>query len=78
VIQTITDAFPCELLRSERHRDGRWHAVYPTATLTLCGREKESQGKGRPGQPTCLRCLGTALAFRRIDGSAPVAWTYAA
>ena len=65
---------PLELLRSERHTDGLWHARYPTATLTLCARDTEPQKQGQRYPPTCGRCSKIARRFDRVDGSMPDQW----
>lgn len=64
-----------EKLTSVRLQDGLWHAIYPTATRTLCGRvTSKHRGPGRKWPPTCATCAAVAVAFHRIDGSAPRHW----
>jgi hypothetical protein len=66
---------PNEILRSERHTDGLWHARYDTALATLCSRPVLAKtAPGRPGRPTCLICRHTAHLIFRIDESAPAWW----
>jgi hypothetical protein len=58
-----------ETLQSERHADGLRHAIYPTATMTLCGRARE--GASSRTLPTCVPCHEVAAVYFRIDRSAP-------
>ena len=55
-----------ERLRSVKHRDGFWHARFPTALRTLCGQPAEPQQRGRPAKVDCASCVSTARhrAFR--------------
>jgi hypothetical protein len=61
-----------ETLQSERHADGLRHAIYPTATMTLCGRARE--GASSRTLPTCVPCHEVAAVYFRIDRSAPAWW----
>lgn len=70
--------FPLELLTSELGDDGHWHARYPTARQTLCGRQPAAPRRGRKSAPTCGSCSKTARRFDRIDGSMPAMWKRAA
>lgn len=66
-----------ERLTSER-LDGEWHAIYPTASRTLCGLQFDmaTRRRGRRCAPTCPVCLAATAAFDRIDGSAPERWRH--
>jgi hypothetical protein len=64
---------PVETLRSELHPDGKIHARYPTAELTLCGRRVLAGGSSS-GLPDCGVCSRTARLFDRVDGSMPDRW----
>jgi hypothetical protein len=63
-----------EILTSERGSDGLWHARYPTATVTLCGRKTVGFKKGRKRPPTCANCCNTARRFDEVDGTMPDHW----
>jgi len=65
---------PREILTSQRGTDGLWHALYPSATKTLCNRDALPLTKGRRYPPTCGVCAKTARRFDRIDGTAPAHW----
>jgi hypothetical protein len=57
--------------------DGARHAIYPTASRTLCGVSDDAldvHGGGDESMPDCLVCALTAQAYDRVDHSAPPAW----
>jgi hypothetical protein len=51
-----------------------WHAIYPTADLTLCGLAAVLLAPGRRQPPTCGRCSVQSRRFDRIDKSMPERW----
>lgn len=57
-------------LKSEKGADGEWHVAFTTAVRTLCGRVRAKQTRGRPGRPTCERCVTAAKlpAFLDVAG----------
>lgn len=67
-----------EVLTSELHDDGLWHARYPTAKRTLCSRETLQARPNRFTPPTCSGCASVSRVFDRIDGSMPAGWRNAA
>jgi hypothetical protein len=67
--------FPRETLTSALDGGGIRHAIYPTASRTLCSKTDEAldvRGDTRP--PDCLACATAAAAFDHIDNSAPSDW----
>lgn len=54
--------------------DGLWHAIYPSALLTLCGLPRAERGRGRNWPPNCDECVRVARIFDSIDGSVPAHW----
>lgn len=74
-----TRKFPREFMTSERHDDGLWHARYPSALQTLCGRVALAEALlGRRRAPTCGVCAKVARRFDRIDRSCPDYWRWEA
>lgn len=65
---------PRETLTSQRGDDGRWHAHYPTATRTLCGRDVQPSSPGRRYPPDCGVCAKTARRFHAIEPCQPMHW----
>ncbi len=63
-----------ELLTSQLHDDGLWHAHYASARKTLCMRLVQPVSAGRRFPPTCGRCSKIARRFHRIDKSMPAHW----
>jgi len=63
-----------ELLTSQRNPDGVWHARYPTAVFTLCGKPTTPLRPGSRKPPTCDVCATTAQVFHQVDGSMPAHW----
>jgi hypothetical protein len=62
-----------ETLRSEKHKDGLWHARYETATMTLCGRPVLALDFVAPAD-LCDLLTRSRRAIFRIDRSAPAWW----
>lgn len=57
--------------------DEALHAMYPTASYTLCGIADDrivDVADGHNDRPDCLVCATTAAAFDRIDRTAPATW----
>lgn len=51
------------------------HAIYPTASTTLCGVSRDQvEELGGSLPPVCEPCFETAHVFHRIDRSAPAKW----
>lgn len=68
---------PKEHLAVAVDRGGVSHAIYPTASRTLCSMHDDELGdvvNGLEHTPDCLVCVTTAAAFDRIDRSAPSTW----
>ena len=64
-----------EKLQTVHDTGGATHAVYPTATLTLCGLSRAStKASLKSDTPSCGLCATAAREFRRIDRSAPAHW----
>jgi hypothetical protein len=63
--------YPPEELLTSQCEGALWHARYPSALFTLCGREAVGSGDG---EPTCGVCVTTAVRFGEIDGSVPAHW----
>jgi hypothetical protein len=67
--------YPPEELLTSQCEGALWHARYPSALFTLCGREAVGSGDG---EPTCGVCVTTAVRFDEIDGSVPAHWGWPA
>ena len=53
--------------------DGAWHAIYPTATTTLCLQRCTARGTTE-AFPTCETCARVAVRMHEIDKSCPASW----
>jgi hypothetical protein len=70
-----------EILATGVDAEGTRHAIYPTASFTLCSMSDDQLGDvvdGSDEAPDCLVCATAAAAFDRIDRSAPDSWFRAA
>ena len=65
---------PRETLTSQQGTDHQWHAHYPSATRTLCGRDVLPPVIGGKLPPDCGKCARTARRFHRIEPCQPAHW----